>query len=152
MEIEQGRSQKTIQNYEHYLTRLIDYAGDIKIETIDEMKAAARKIMDLGAGKVVVKGGHLGGALATDILFDGVEFKAIESRRFDTKNTHGTGCTFSSAIAANLALGKDFFDSVARAKQFITGAIEHALPIGKGHGPTHHFYDLYAKAGMEKES
>ena len=120
-----------------------------KIQNIEEMKDAARKILELGAKKVVVKGGHLGGDIATDILFDGSEFKALESRRFHTKNTHGTGCTFSSAIAANLALGKDFFDAVAYAKQYITGAIEHALPIGKGHGPTHHFFDLYAKGGME---
>ena len=97
---------------------------------------------------MVVKGGHLGGDLATDILYDGQEFKALESHRFETKNTHGTGCTFASAIAANIALGKGFFEAATLAKAYITGAIEHSLAIGKGHGPTHHFYDLYAKAGM----
>ena len=119
-----------------------------KIETLESMKVAAHKILGLGAGKVVVKGGHLGDELATDVLYDGSEYKELESRRFDTKNTHGTGCTFSSAIAANLALGKDFFDAVSMAKKYITGAIEHSLPIGKGHGPTNHFHDLYQKAGV----
>jgi hydroxymethylpyrimidine/phosphomethylpyrimidine kinase len=66
----------------------------------------------------------------------------------DTNNTHGTGCTFSSAIAANIAIGKPFFEAVTLAKAYITGAIEHALSIGKGHGPTHHFFDVYAKAGL----
>lgn len=116
------------------------------IRTIDDMKEAARQILQMGAEKVVVKGGHMEGQAATDILYDGNSFKELTGRRFDTKNTHGTGCTFSSAIAANLALGKDFFDAVTLAKQYITGAIEHALNIGKGHGPTNHFYDLYARA------
>jgi hydroxymethylpyrimidine/phosphomethylpyrimidine kinase len=119
------------------------------IRTVDEMKAAAEKIIKLGADKVVVKGGHLGEDRATDILFDGQEFKTLESRRVETKNTHGTGCTFSSAIAANIALGKSFFEAVALAKTYITGAIENSLSIGKGHGPTHHFFDLYARAGMD---
>ena len=68
--------------------------------------------------------------------------------RYETTNTHGTGCTFSSAIAANLAIGHPFFEAVARAKQYISGAIRHALAIGRGHGPTHHFFDLYARAGL----
>lgn len=118
------------------------------IRSVPEMKAAARRILELGAKKVVVKGGHLGEARATDVLYDGREFRTLESHWVETKNTHGTGCTFSSAVAANLALGRDFFDAVTRAKAYITGAIEHALDIGKGYGPTHHFYDLYARAGM----
>ena len=120
-----------------------------RIQDIDGMKAAARKILNLGAKKVVVKGGHLSGDLSADILYDGTDDKTLESRRLETKNTHGTGCTFSSAIAANLAIGHDFFHAVSLAKQYITGAIEHSLSIGKGHGPTHHFFDLYAKAGLE---
>lgn len=118
------------------------------IRNVPEMKAAARRILELGAKKVVVKGGHLGEARATDVLYDGREFRTLESHWVETKNTHGTGCTFSSAVAANLALGREFFDAVTRAKAYITGAIEHALDIGKGYGPTHHFYDLYARAGM----
>ena len=121
--------------------------GDI-IHNIDDMKTAAVDILKLGAKKVVVKGGHLGKNQATDILFDGREFKKLQSHRVDTKNTHGTGCTFSSAIAANIALGKPFFEAVTLAKGYITDAIEHAFSIGKGHGPTHHFFDLYARAGL----
>jgi len=118
------------------------------IATIAEMRTAAREILALGARKVVVKGGHLGDAEATDILFDGENFRELTSPRYDTPNTHGTGCTFSSAIAANLALGHPFFDAVTRAKTYISGAIRHALDIGRGHGPTHHFFDLYARAGV----
>jgi len=120
-----------------------------KIRTLDEMKAAAEAILKLSAKKVVVKGGHLGNAVATDILYDGNRFMELQSSRIDTRNTHGTGCTFSSAIAANLALGKDFFSAVTLAKTYITGAIRHSLSIGKGYGPTHHFFDLYRRAGME---
>jgi hydroxymethylpyrimidine/phosphomethylpyrimidine kinase len=118
------------------------------IQNIDDMKSAARDILKLGAKKVVVKGGHLEEERATDILYDGRDFKKLQSRWAETKNTHGTGCTFSSAIASNIALGKKFFEAVTLAKVYITGAIEHALPLGKGHGPTHHFFDLYAKAGL----
>jgi hydroxymethylpyrimidine/phosphomethylpyrimidine kinase len=121
---------------------------DRKIKSIDDMKSAALDILKLGANKVVIKGGHLKEDLATDILYDGQEFKRLQSRWVETKNTHGTGCTFSSAIAANIALGKNFFEAVTLAKAYITGTIEHALSIGKGHGPTHHFFDLYAKAGL----
>ena len=120
-----------------------------KIAGVDDMKSAAIDILKLGSNKVVVKGGHLEEDRATDILYDAQEFKALESQRVETKNTHGTGCTFSSAIAANIALGKEFFEAVTLAKAYITGAIEHSLSIGKGHGPTHHFYDLYAKAGIK---
>ena len=119
------------------------------ISSLDDMKSAASDIAALGAGKVVVKGGHLSEGEAIDILFDGNDYRMLESRRIETRNTHGTGCTFSSAIAANLALGFDFFEAVIRAKAYIAGAIEHALDIGKGHGPTHHFWDLYSRANIE---
>jgi hydroxymethylpyrimidine/phosphomethylpyrimidine kinase len=118
------------------------------IQDIEDMKTAALDILKLGAKKVVVKGGHLGKEQATDIVYDGRDFVALQRHRVDTKNTHGTGCTFSSAIAANIALGKPFFEAVTLAKAYITGAIKHAVSIGKGHGPTHHFFDLYAKAGL----
>jgi len=118
------------------------------VTTMAEMKTAAQEIVAMGARKVVVKGGHLGASQATDVLYDGQTCRELTSRRYDTPNTHGTGCTFSSAIAANLALGHDFFDAVARAKTYISGAIANALAIGRGHGPTHHFFDLYARAGI----
>lgn len=120
----------------------------MRIASEQHMHDCARKILELGAAKVVVKGGHMGGASATDIVYDGKRFVSIRAPRIDTPNTHGTGCTFSSAIAAHLALGLSFFDAVARAKDYISGAIAHSLDIGKGHGPTHHFFDLYARAGM----
>jgi hydroxymethylpyrimidine/phosphomethylpyrimidine kinase len=120
------------------------------VKNIDDMKSAALDILKLGAKKVVVKGGHLEENRATDILYDSREFKRLQSRWVETKNTHGTGCTFSSAIAANIALGNNFFEAVTLAKAYITGAIEHALPIGKGHGPTHHFFDLYARAKLNQ--
>ena len=87
-----------------------------KIATVTEMKTAAAEIAALGARKVVVKGGHLGGDQATDILYDGQAYRELSSARYETPNTHGTGCTFSSAIAANLALGHSFFDAVAQAQ------------------------------------
>ena len=124
--------------------RLVGHA----IGSVAEMKTAAREILSLGAGTVVVKGGHLGDTQATDVLDDGQTFRELTGPRYDTPNTHGTGCTFSSAIAANLALGHCFFDAVAKAKTYISGAIQNALPIGRGHGPTHHFFDLYARAGL----
>src|SRR3712207_8963522 len=102
---------------------------------------------DMGCENVLVKGGHLKGD-AVDILFDGIEIKCIEGKRINTKNTHGTGCTLSSAIASNLALGKDVYTSVKLAKEYITEAIEYSIKIGHGVGPTNHFYSLYKKAGM----
>jgi hydroxymethylpyrimidine/phosphomethylpyrimidine kinase len=82
------------------------------------------------------------------VLFDGEECRLLEHRRIDTTNTHGTGCTFSSAIAAYMARGERFFDAVSHAKAYISGAIENALDLGHGCGPTHHFFDLYRRAGM----
>jgi hydroxymethylpyrimidine/phosphomethylpyrimidine kinase len=122
-----------------------------RIANIEGMKTAAREISALGAKMVVVKGGHLGRGSATDVLFDGSDFRLLESRRIDTIHTHGTGCTFSSAIAAHLALGEPFFAAVSHAKTYVTGAIENAIALGKGCGPTNHFYDLYRKAGIERD-
>jgi len=122
---------------------------DTKIESVDEMKHAAARILKLGAKKVVVKGGHLGGKLATDVLYDGILFKELTSQRIETKNTHGTGCTFSSAIAANLAKGTEFFKAVSDAKEYITGAIAHSLELGHGHGPVDHFFNFNERAGKQ---
>lgn len=118
------------------------------IKDLKQMEAAAGQILELGAEKVVVKGGHMGGDMATDILYDGQAYNHISSPRMNTLNTHGTGCTFSSAITAYLARGFDFFNAVQQAKTYINGAIAHALDIGKGHGPTHHFFDLYNRSGI----
>lgn len=115
-----------------------------KITSTEDMEKAAVMIRDLGANNVLVKGGHAAGD-ALDILYDGKQFFYYSSERIPTKNTHGTGCTYSSAIASNLALGNSLEDAVKKAKEYVTTAIRHSLSIGKGSGPTHHFYELYEK-------
>ena len=118
-----------------------------KITNIDEMKKAALMISEMGAKSVVVTGGHLKGD-AVDVLYTEEIYHCLEKKRINTKNTHGTGCTFSSAIAAYLARGCSVFEAVIQAKDYITEAIAHALDIGHGVGPTNHFYDLYHRAGV----
>ena len=113
----------------------------VKIETLDEAKEAAQALVGMGARAAVVKGGHLSGP-PTDMLYDGEEFRAFTSRRIDTTSTHGTGCTFASAIASNLAKGMPLRQSVSLAKSYVSSAIRLAQPIGHGHGPLNHFYML----------
>lgn len=122
----------------------------LKIADLPAMEQAARAIHAMGAKNVLIKGGHLEND-ATDLLFDGEKITLFHSGRIATKNTHGTGCTLSSCIAANLAKGKSAEESVRTAKDYITTAIAHALDIGKGVGPTNHFYELYEKAGIWEE-
>ncbi|PUA38048.1 bifunctional hydroxymethylpyrimidine kinase/phosphomethylpyrimidine kinase [Paenibacillus elgii] len=114
----------------------------MSIHNVEDMKKSAEAIYRMGCKNVLVKGGHASGS-ALDILFDGERFYTFDAPRIDTKNTHGTGCTYSAAIASNLALGCSLQEAVHRAKEYITTAIRHSLAIGKGHGPTHHFYELY---------
>jgi len=121
--------------------------ASIKITSLKTMEQAAKLIFALGPKYVLIKGGHREED-ATDILFDGKKFQYFTSPRVATKNTHGTGCTLSSAIAANLARGYDAYEAIARGKEYITTAIKHSFPIGHGVGPVHHFYTLYQKAGM----
>lgn len=117
------------------------------IHTLKQMEDSAKALYQMGAKNVLLKGGHLENE-ATDILYDGQEFSYFPSIRIETNNTHGTGCTLSSAITANLALGYTLYQSVLQAKEYITIAIQHSFSIGKGVGPTHHFYTLYKKAGL----
>ncbi|MCL5808676.1 MAG: bifunctional hydroxymethylpyrimidine kinase/phosphomethylpyrimidine kinase [Deltaproteobacteria bacterium] len=114
----------------------------IRVETLDDMKAAARIIKKMGARHVVVKGGHLSGD-AVDILYDGKEFREFRSQRIATGDTHGTGCTYSAAIATELAFGKDVTAAVTEAKRYITEAVRHAWRVGGGHGPTNHLAPLF---------
>ncbi|MBR1443723.1 MAG: bifunctional hydroxymethylpyrimidine kinase/phosphomethylpyrimidine kinase [Firmicutes bacterium] len=107
------------------------------IKTKDDMKKAAEKIISLGCENVLIKGGHMNGD-STDILFDGNKFYEFEGKRIHTKNTHGTGCTLSSAIASSLACGENTEISVKKAKSFLTSAIENSLELGKGNGPLNH--------------
>ncbi|MBI2880850.1 MAG: bifunctional hydroxymethylpyrimidine kinase/phosphomethylpyrimidine kinase [Candidatus Tectomicrobia bacterium] len=106
------------------------------------MREAARRMRDFGCGAVLVKGGHLRGE-ALDILYDGSGFTEFRAPRIDSKNTHGTGCTLSAAIAANLAKGHALPEAVRQAKEFITEAIRDAPQgLGAGHGPLNHMCRL----------
>ncbi|MFO8049588.1 MAG: bifunctional hydroxymethylpyrimidine kinase/phosphomethylpyrimidine kinase [Desulfosudaceae bacterium] len=108
------------------------------IQTRADMEQAARRMIAAGARRAVIKGGHLAGAEAVDLVYDGSRFEILTAPRIETVNTHGTGCTFSSALAANLALGADFFAAAAAAKRYITEAIRRAPGIGHGAGPLNH--------------
>nr|WP_255575574.1 bifunctional hydroxymethylpyrimidine kinase/phosphomethylpyrimidine kinase [Caproiciproducens faecalis] len=119
----------------------------MEIHTVKDMEKAAVILRSMGPRYVLVKGGHLTGD-AVDILYDGKDYRSFTTERIPTKNTHGTGCTLSSAIAANLANGAEVPEAVSAAKEYVTTAIRHALPIGKGHGPTNHFYNLYKSGGI----
>ena len=122
----------------------------MRIVSVSDMEAAAEEICRLGCRTVVVKGGHHIGN-AVDVLFDGEHFIRFETERIHTNNTHGTGCTFSAAIASGLATGSDVENAVRRAKDYVTTAIRHSLAIGKGCGPTDHFYELYRNGLREKK-
>jgi hydroxymethylpyrimidine/phosphomethylpyrimidine kinase len=113
----------------------------IRIENLDDMKRAGAMIKEMGCNFVVIKGGHMSekDPTATDVAFNGKEYTLFTETRFDTKNCHGTGCTFSAAIAAGLAKGYPVLKAIAQAKAFITAAIRESFRLGNGHGPTNHF-------------
>lgn len=114
----------------------------LEIQNVKNAEVAAKKIYQLGCHSVLVKGGHMEDKMSIDVLFSEDKFWFFESERINTKNTHGTGCTYSAAIATQLGLGKDLISSIESAKDYITNAIRHSLEIGHGHGPTNHFYFL----------
>ena len=111
-----------------------------EIQSIEDAKKAAKSIAELGCKAVLVKGGHLEDEKATDVLYYKGDWSFFESEWVKTKNTHGTGCTYSAAIATHLGKEKNLIQAIQTAKTYITGAIQHALDIGNGHGPTNHFY------------
>lgn len=113
------------------------------IASDEDARRAGEEIVGLGAGAVVVKGGHREASEAVDILYDGEAFRVYSAPRIDTTSTHGTGCTFASAIAAYLARGEPLAEAVGRAKEYVTEALRRAYPIGGGHGPVHHFYRFW---------
>lgn len=104
-------------------------------ESVAEMKEAARALAELGPATVLVKGGHLPGGSAVDVLYDGAAVVELEGPRYETEHTHGTGCALAAAIAARLAFGAGVAEAVGEAKRFVAGAIERALSIGNGFGP-----------------
>ena len=116
----------------------------LQINSLDDMRAAAQIIhKSIGAKAVLVKGGGMqGGLRGVDIWFDGDKLETLTTKHVNTKNTHGTGCTLSAAIAANLAFGNSLFTAVRQAKDYVTTALSYALDIGKGQGPVGHFYPL----------
>ncbi|MGB3493757.1 MAG: bifunctional hydroxymethylpyrimidine kinase/phosphomethylpyrimidine kinase [Elainellaceae cyanobacterium] len=113
------------------------------IHTLDDMKSAAETIHQKGAKIVLVKGGAMAGDLrGVDVYFDGDRLEILSTEMVETSNTHGTGCTLSAAIAANLALGLEPFDAVRQAKDYVTQALRYSLNLGKGQGPVGHFFPL----------
>jgi hydroxymethylpyrimidine/phosphomethylpyrimidine kinase len=110
----------------------------VEIKDLAGMEAAARKLVERGARAVVVKGGHM--EKAVDLLFDGAEALTLGGDHVRTDHTHGSGCTFASAIAAQLALGRGLHEAVMLAKAYVVKAIENGFAIGKGPGPLDHFY------------
>ncbi len=117
--------------------------GAEEISSVEAGREAARALHALGPEAVLVKGGHLEEeAGAVDVLYDGRRFHTFEAARVSTPHTHGTGCTYASAIAANLARGYGLREAIARAKRYVTAAIRHGFALGGGHGPTDHFYYL----------
>lgn len=114
------------------------------IESMDDIHKAAKEIASMGASNVVIKGGHLSGPAVDLLYYDGLT-REFAQPRLETENTHGTGCTFASAIAAYLAQDRSVEQAVYHAKEYVTEAIKAAYPVGSGHGPVHHFYRLWDK-------
>jgi hydroxymethylpyrimidine/phosphomethylpyrimidine kinase len=112
--------------------------AEMRIESRQDTEEAAHRIYQMGSRAVLVKGGHLKGD-AVDILYDGTSYHELSSRRIETLNTHGTGCTYSAAITASLAKGYPLLRAVQIAKSYVTAAIERSIPFGKGHGPLNHY-------------
>jgi len=110
----------------------------LTIKEVADMEAAARKIVEMGARAVIVKGGHMDRAV--DVLFDGNEMIQLGGEKVKAENTHGTGCTFASALAAQLAAGRGLLEAATLAKAYVMKAIEKGYPIGKGRVPLDHFY------------
>jgi phosphomethylpyrimidine kinase len=117
--------------------------ADMEIRTLEDMQQSAQIIYGLGARAVLVKGGSMPSDLrGVDVYFDGASCTTLRTEMINNPHTHGTGCTLSSAIAANLALGKPLSSAIHLAKQYVTEALKHALAIGKGQGPVGHYYPL----------
>ncbi len=114
--------------------------AEMKIRGVDDMHKAAARILSLGPSAVLVKGGHLEGPEAIDVVATKATTFELRGQRIASTSTHGTGCTLASAIAANLALGLDDRAAIEKAKAYLEGAIRHAPKIGHGHGPLNHFW------------
>jgi hydroxymethylpyrimidine/phosphomethylpyrimidine kinase len=111
------------------------------IRTLEERRQAARDLVAMGARAAVIKGGHADGDV-TDVYWDGTQLVELKAARLATSNTHGSGCVFSAAITAGLAKGREHLSAVRDAKEFITGAIEGSLELGRGHGPVNPMFKI----------
>ncbi|MCG1666768.1 MAG: bifunctional hydroxymethylpyrimidine kinase/phosphomethylpyrimidine kinase [Thermoplasmata archaeon] len=135
-----------------FITPNIDEASRLTgktIKSVKEMEIAAEIIYDLGAKYVILKGGHLEGKYVTDIFYDGKIMKKFKYRKIETKNTHGAGCTLSSAIVSYLSMYQDPMKSFSLARKFMQKTIEHSLSIGHGNGPLNPFYRIWKNAEGE---
>jgi hydroxymethylpyrimidine/phosphomethylpyrimidine kinase len=112
----------------------------IHVDSLTSAREAAKRIAGTGVAAVVIKGGHLSGPDAIDVLFHAGTFLEIAAPRIEVDRLHGTGCTFASAVAAGLALGDDVPTAVHRAKRYISGAIEHSIEVGRGARILNHFW------------
>jgi hydroxymethylpyrimidine/phosphomethylpyrimidine kinase len=122
----------------------------MELQSLADMETAARRIHALGCKAVLVKGGGMPGELqGVDVWFDGERLEVLKSERILTRHTHGTGCTLSAAIAAQLAWGKDPLTATLLAKAYVTEALRHPLAIGAGQGPVGHFYPLLASSSSD---
>ncbi|MHB1193381.1 MAG: bifunctional hydroxymethylpyrimidine kinase/phosphomethylpyrimidine kinase [Longimicrobiales bacterium] len=110
-----------------------------EVASLEDMRRAAQALVGMGAGAALLKGGHLDGD-AVDLLWDGAEERIWRKPRLATRNTHGTGCTLSAAVAAGLARGLPLADATDRAVRWVAKAIETAPGLGAGHGPVNHFF------------
>jgi hydroxymethylpyrimidine/phosphomethylpyrimidine kinase len=114
----------------------------LAIRSDGDRREAARRIAALGAAAVVIKGGHLPSDDIVDLLYDGRSFTEFRGERVPGRHTHGTGCTFASAVTAQLALGRTLEEAVPLAQRYVAGAIRHAPGLGQGHGPVDHFWEV----------
>jgi hydroxymethylpyrimidine/phosphomethylpyrimidine kinase len=123
----------------------------LEIRSAGDAREAARRILDMGSSAVIITGGHGAGHAVVDLLFDGRTFVEMKTPRIATKHTHGSGCTYAAALAANLALGHPLQDAAARAQRYVAGAIRHAPGIGHGHGPLDHFWQIQPRRRMTND-
>jgi hydroxymethylpyrimidine/phosphomethylpyrimidine kinase len=119
----------------------VEQLTGVKVDEENRLRDAAEAVLALGPRWALIKGGHLPGE-PVDLLYDGTNEYRFAAPRHDNRHTHGTGCTLASAIASHLALGSDVVDAVGRAKEYVTGAIEHGFPLGEGIGPVDHAWSL----------
>ncbi len=132
--------QATVLTPNRYEAQIL---SGFEITTLAEMQTAAQRIFELGPNAVLVKGGGMPHPLCgVDVWFDGDRLETLQTETVITPHTHGTGCTLSAAIAAQLALGEEALMAVRLAKDYVTSALHHALPIGRGQGPVGHFFAL----------